>query len=149
MADPYYLLVTGAREWDDYEMILNVIKGVKEECASQGLTLHVVCGAQRKEDKNEDIWRGADWLAIEACMELQIPFHGVPAPWDDFYERLGRPAGNRAGTDRNQWMLDWFPIKECAAFHDDINKKSKGTKDMVHRARAQRVPVKIHSHAES
>lgn len=146
MPEPHYLLVTGDRNWSDYTMILRVIRGVKIDCAKKGKLLHVVCGAQRLEDRRNDIWRGADWLAIEACMELQIPFHGVPAPWEDFFARLGRPAGNRAGTDRNQWMLDWFSINECAAFHDNLD-KSKGTKDMVHRARARRVPVKVHKHA--
>jgi hypothetical protein len=82
--------------------------------------------------------RGADKMAGEIATSLDIPVFVFPAEWERF--------GNRAGPMRNQAMLNTVPDL-VIAFHDDIE-KSKGTKDMVARARRAGIPVKIISGTE-
>jgi hypothetical protein len=142
----FYILVCGDREWEDYTFILGVLREINDECIERGDQLHVVSGAQRGESEDGENWVGADWLAIEACMELQVPFHGYPAQWDLARKRYGR-NWRRAGTDRNAWQLreNRHRLHAAHAFHDDIA-ASKGTKDMVDRCHKANVPVMIHAH---
>jgi len=147
----FYILVCGARDWDDYEMIHDVIADIEKRTRRDEMQLHVISGAQRKDSENggynESYWVGADWLAIEACVELQIPFHGYPAQWELAKERYGK-NWRRAGIDRNAWQLreHRHHLAEGHAFHDSIA-DSKGTKDMVDRLRKAEVPYTIHAHS--
>lgn len=77
--------------------------------------------------------RGADKIAGDIAHAMGIVVCGVPADWKKF--------GKKAGPIRNQFMLDLNP-DEVIAFHSDIE-NSKGTKDMVERARKKNIPVKI------
>lgn len=153
----FYILVCGARDWADYDMIYDVLHDINANCVSNQMQLHVVTGAQRKsveigrrsplaDDPPEYEYVGADWIAIEVCLDLQIPFHGYPAQWNLARERYGK-NWRRAGIDRNAWQLreHRHHLAEGHAFHDNIS-ASKGTKDMVNRMQKAEVPVTIHAH---
>ena len=57
---------------------------------------------------------------------------GFPAQWDKY--------GKSAGVIRNQQMLDEGKPDTVVYFHDNIE-RSKGTKDMVSRAKKAGLPV--------
>lgn len=151
MAGDYHILITGARDWDDYDLIWSVLNDIHAACISTGDELHVITGAQRAERRarGEDFteYVGADWLAIEACMELQIPFHGYPAQWNLARQRYGN-NWKREGVDRNARMLRIHQgqVREGHAFHDNLA-ASKGTKDMVRRMEKALIDITLHSHS--
>jgi hypothetical protein len=70
--------------------------------------------------------RGADSLAILVAKELGFDYRVYPANWSEY--------GKSAGPKRNQTMIDIEKPVLVIAFHDCID-KSKGTKDMLKRAR--------------
>jgi hypothetical protein len=76
---------------------------------------------------------GADRIAGEIAEQMGLSEIACPAKWDE--------RGNAAGPIRNQEMLKHNP-DIVFAFHENIS-KSKGTKDMVVRALAEGIPVKI------
>lgn len=81
--------------------------------------------------------RGADRMAGEWARSrreegvIELPF---PADW--------RRYGRAAGVLRNQRMLDEGKPDLVLAFHDDID-HSRGTKDMVRRARGAQIEVRV------
>ncbi len=77
---------------------------------------------------------GADMTADRIARKRGHTVIEVKANWDLY--------GDAAGPIRNQKMLDdWNPDK-VTAFHEDIV-NSKGTKDMIERARKAFVPVEV------
>src|SRR5260221_1975327 len=86
--------------------------------------------------------RGADRLAGYAAKSLGLGLEEYPADW-----KLGKAAG----VIRNQQMLEI--LLQCSnpemnlvlAFHDDLE-NSKGTKDMVERAKKAGIRIKHYSH---
>ena len=114
------VIICGDRHWTDYKLILSVIEGFNNS------TLVIVGGAT-----------GADTLAGFAA-ESQGYFVEVhPANWLKY--------GKAAGPIRNQEMLDRNP-DYVIAFHDDIE-NSKGTKDMITRAKKAGVEVRLVTHS--
>lgn len=107
------VLICGSRDWKNYNSILDVIKGL---IANLG-EIEIVEGE----------CSGADMLARQAAIECEIPVHGYPAQWKKY--------GDAAGPIRNQQMIDCEKPNMCIAFHGYLE-KSKGTKDMVNKARA-------------
>jgi hypothetical protein len=77
--------------------------------------------------------RGADSLARECAEELGMEIEAYPANWKKY--------GKAAGPVRNQQMLD-SGIDLVIAFHPYIT-SSKGTKDMVRRAKLARIDTEI------
>lgn len=77
---------------------------------------------------------GADTLARRAAEELGICVMAFPANWNHFKRA--------AGPIRNQWMLNFGKPDLVLAFHSDIE-NSKGTKDMVNRAKKAGVKVRV------
>ncbi|KKL09598.1 hypothetical protein LCGC14_2564270, partial [marine sediment metagenome] len=76
--------------------------------------------------------RGADKIAREIAIELEIDVMEYPAEWDKY--------GEGAGPIRNQQMLDEaYPNLVLAFPLPD----SRGTWDMIRRARAAGIEVKI------
>lgn len=75
---------------------------------------------------------GADTMANEAAMALGLPFATYKADWS---------LGRRAGPMRNQKMLDQGRPHLVLAFVPSTG-ITKGTADMVRRARAAGVPVR-------
>src|SRR5712675_1055591 len=111
------VLVCGDRKWVD--------KGLIRDClhtlfAENGDYLVLIEGEAR----------GADRLARECAEEdwnkVECPIKKFPADWNNF--------GRTAGPIRNQQMLREGKPDLVLAFHDDL-KNSKGTKDMINRAK--------------
>lgn len=107
------LLVTGSRDWEDYDHILRIFEGFPKD------TLLVHGGA-----------RGADKLAHRAALEL-----GWPEP--EVHEADWNGLGRRAGAVRNQEMVD-AGADLCLAFPLE---QSKGTWDCIQRAEAADILV--------
>jgi hypothetical protein len=110
------VLICGSRFYTDYKKILQYVRSLKDAVIIAG-------GA-----------RGADTLAVKAARACGFPFREYPAQWEKY--------GRKAGPIRNQTMLDMEKPDIVAAFHEDIE-SSKGTKDMVTRARKSGVPVMV------
>lgn len=107
------LLVTGSRDWTDYEHIYRVLEGFPKD------TQLVHGGA-----------RGADLLAHKAALKLgwlEPEVH--KADWNSF--------GKRAGSLRNQAMVD-LGADLCLAFPLE---QSRGTWDCIQRAERADIPV--------
>ena len=111
------ILVCGDRDWRDMSII-------ERELKKFPLGTIVIHGAA----KGADILGGfvADKLGFEV-----IPF---PAKWKIY--------GKGAGPVRNQQMIDEGRPDLVLAFHENIS-ESRGTKDMVNRARGVGVKVEI------
>lgn len=118
MTSKMKIVVCGSRDWDNYSTVYATIKKV---ASPDDIIIHGAC-------------RGADWLARSAARALGLAIDQYPAEW----ARLGRAAG----PIRNQKMIDEEHPDLVIAFHLDID-KSKGTKDMVGRARAAGIPVML------
>ena len=76
---------------------------------------------------------GADSMARDVALSMGMVVERFPAQWTRY--------GRAAGPIRNQQMLDARPDK-VIAFHADLE-HSKGTKDMVRRARGAGIPVEV------
>jgi hypothetical protein len=114
------VLVCGDRDWTDKEYMFSIMDAMH---LSTEFVLIIEGGA-----------RGADSMAGEWATERGIPLKVYPANWEKF-----RKA---AGPIRNQQMLDEGKPELVVAFHSDIE-SSKGTKDMVKRAKKADLPVLI------
>ncbi len=116
------VLVCGDRNWTDGQAIERELL----KLCRQTLVSRVIHGAAR----------GADTLAGRAAKNLYIPQIPFPAQWDKY--------GRAAGPIRNQQMLDDGRPDLVLAFHENI-KASKGTKDMVRRAKKAGIEVRVFS----
>jgi hypothetical protein len=115
------VLVCGDRRWDDADAIRRALMDLH----NPGIALLVHGGC-----------RGADTLADEVAVSLGIPVRVFPAEWGRY--------GRAAGPIRNRRMLEHTRPDLVLAFHPDLS-RSKGTVDMVRRARAAGVPVRVYS----
>ena len=77
--------------------------------------------------------QGADTMARQIAYGMQLAVHAWPAQWYKY--------GRAAGPIRNGQMLAESPDL-VLAFHDNIG-SSKGTKDMIARAKKAGVPVRL------
>lgn len=112
------VLACGDRNWDSFPSIWRELRGL-------GPLTEIVHGD----------CRGADKMCGGVAKQLGYPVHAMPADWNKH--------GNASGPIRNQAMLDAHPdIELVLAFHADL-KTSKGTKDMIARARAAGIPVNV------
>jgi hypothetical protein len=109
------ILVCGDRHWKDFLTIYTVLKEYEHTAEA------VIHGAAT----------GADTLAGDAAEALHIPVRSYPAEWD---------KGPAAGPIRNRRMLQIEHPDMILAFHNDLE-NSKGTKDMVGRAKQAGIPV--------
>ncbi|OFW63656.1 MAG: hypothetical protein A2Y74_04465 [Actinobacteria bacterium RBG_13_63_9] len=114
-------LVTGSREWTDRALIHQVLSRLP----AGSVVIHG--GA-----------RGVDRLAGSVARELVFAEVEFRADW-----RLGK----KAGYLRNQRMLTLGEPDVVLAFHSDLA-SSKGTADMVRRARKAGVPVEVYDGSE-
>lgn len=107
------ILVTGDREWDNFEAILDALISVLDDyklVPSEIIVIHGDC-------------RGADKMAAYVSEEMGITPIPYPAKWSQY--------GKAAGAIRNKEMLKDNPEIELAlVFHSNLN-ESKGTRDMV------------------
>lgn len=125
----YKILICGDREWKDAPFIEAMLQAE-------------IVTAQAFGDPNVQIVvihgdaRGADKLGARAALNLGIQEVPFPAQWDTF--------GKAAGPVRNQAMIEQEP-NIVLAFHDDIL-HSKGTLDMLQRAKKNGTAYKIFAH---
>ncbi|KKN63857.1 hypothetical protein LCGC14_0497350 [marine sediment metagenome] len=77
---------------------------------------------------------GVDDIAHNLAHIYRHIVRGYPARWD--------LHGDAAGPIRNQQMLDEGKPDRVVAFHEDLA-NSKGTKDMIARARKEWIPVEV------
>lgn len=82
--------------------------------------------------------QGADTIAHDLAAGMGFLLESYPAEWDKYHKA--------AGPIRNQQMLDSKPDLVIAFHHDLL--RSKGTKDMVDRARKAGVRVILVTGAE-
>lgn len=114
------LLITGDRKWTDYDMVK---RGIERQMRIEPIEVVIHGGAA-----------GADTLAGEVAASLGIPVLVFAAQWDQY--------GRAAGPVRNQQMLDVGLPTHVLAFHPFLP-ASKGTADMIRRARKAGLPVTI------
>ncbi len=134
----YTILVTGDRNWTSPDdLIRRTLRDVWMVAARKGLTIMLIHGDAP----------GADSIAAAIGRELGFTVVPFPAKWPIL--------GHGAGPRRNQEMLDQGKPNLVLAFHDNLwgtkpiadeemgrmIQPSKGTKDMVERARKAGIPV--------
>lgn len=125
------VLVCGDRFWRDYKKILHTLQAIHRKTPIDC----VIEGGQRTMSSAHVVADyGADWLARAAAFSLGIPVIEFPANWT--LQKLA------AGPIRNSVQLKFGKPDLVLAFHSDLS-KSKGTKDMVNKARKAKVPVKL------
>jgi hypothetical protein len=108
------IILCGDRNWNDFKEISSFLDYILLEYRPEDVT--VVHGDCKGADKI------GGWLAHSKGMNV-IP---CPADWDKY--------GLAAGPIRNQFMLDKYHPDLVVGFHNNYN-KSKGTKDMLTRAK--------------
>lgn len=111
-------LICGDRDWEDRLAVRKVIDTFKQDDV-------VIHGDAR----------GADRFADQEARIVELIVIPVPAMWEDY--------GKSAGPRRNQMMLEMRP-DAVIYFHDDLD-SSRGTKDMVLRARSAGIPTYSHT----
>jgi len=110
------ILVCGSRDWKNIELIRDHLSRL-----SPVKVIHGGCS-------------GADMISGVIAKEIGIPVQVFPADW--------KSHGRSAGPIRNQKMLDEGKPDLILAFHNNID-SSRGTKDMVKRAKKIGVPVDV------
>ena len=128
------ILVCGDRNWTNHELILNKLKEVAGK-ENEIILIHGCCqGADEISEKV--LWYAKRICGI--CVDSTCYFNVVrfPADWDKY--------GKAAGLIRNQQMIDEGKPDIVLAFHNNIA-KSKGTMDMIKRANAAGVEVRIYA----
>jgi hypothetical protein len=118
------VLITGSRDWSDFDRIRQVILPIFTWLTSEGeYSGVVIChGAAR----------GADSIANYICKQAGY----IAKPYKANWELLGK----KAGVLRNQQMLDENEIDLCLAFSNDLE-NSRGTRDMTNRCLKKNIPV--------
>jgi SLOG family YspA-like protein len=133
------VLVCGDRNWTDEDLILETLLHVEvREDKYIRVVIHGGC-------------RGADILGGHAAKLMcgyAEPEEAVRANTPEVlvFKADWNKYGKAAGPIRNQQMLTEGKPNLVLAFHDDLE-CSKGTKDMVNRAKRAGIPVEVISHA--
>ena len=109
------ILICGDRNYKNWEKIQNYLNTLDSETI-------IIHGCAK----------GADSLAGNLANGLGLNILRFPADWDTH--------GRAAGPIRNQQMLDEGQPDLVVYFHDDIE-NSKGTNDMITRAKKNKVKV--------
>lgn len=114
------LLVTGSRDWDDEA----AVHGHLDRISSQHPDLEIIEGGARGADTHARAWAQKRGKKVTT------------------YQADWKTHGRAAGPKRNQRMLDEGKPERVLAFSRDLE-NSKGTKDMVRRARRAGLPVEV------
>lgn len=126
------ILVCGDRDWTDYDLVLRTLQALRPSLIIEGGQGEIIDTPFRF------YIRGADSCARYAAMLVS---GRSSMRFDADWKRLGKAAG----PIRNQRMIDEGKPDLVVAFHDDLE-RSKGTKDMLKRAKAAGVPYQHVSH---
>lgn len=113
------MLICGDRHWTEMKLIYTLVEALPPDTI-------VIHGAAE----------GADALAGKIAESFGLATFAFPAQWQRF--------GRRAGPIRNQRMLDEGKPSLVVAFHNYLP-GSKGTKDMVLKARLAGIPVQLYN----
>ncbi len=119
------VLICGSRDWDDRAAIWAVLWGLELVHDDEGLT--IIEGGAKGADREADLW--CKNVARKSTAHEQFP-----ADW--------AKHGKAAGPIRNQRMLEAKP-DVVWAFVSKPLAESRGTHDMVTRARAAGIPVYV------
>ena len=111
------VLICGDRNWTDQETI-------RQRMSKLPPNTTIIEGEAR----------GADTIARDLAIEMGFTVLSFPANWEEY--------GQAAGVIRNTKMLIEGKPDIVIAFHPNIT-KSKGTKDMVTKAKRAHVPVEV------
>ncbi len=111
------VLLAGSRNWQDYDMIAEIIGALKERYSTVLLILEGGCPT------------GADKMVRDVCRLRNIPNITMHAHWIH---------GKGAGPCRNRWMAALQP-KESHLFFQ--TPKSRGTMNMYKACQEYRIPV--------
>lgn len=135
------VLVTGDRNWTDRNAVWAVLDGLYFQATVGHLTVEL---SEFVVIEGQCPYGGADKHAEEWAKNS--PTHSYnERPDDPRFEHLPFPAdwetfGKAAGPIRNKRMLYEGKPDVVWAFHDDLY-KSRGTSDMIARAKKADVPV--------
>jgi hypothetical protein len=128
------VLICGDRKWNDDRLIQLILEGLIQEAIVDMGRLVIIEGCAK----------GADWVAhsyynpeIMGASHKYIQHEHYPAQWKKY--------GNIAGPIRNQQMIEDGKPDEVFTFHDTLT-QSKGTWDIVKRAKAAGIPVRHIQH---
>lgn len=116
--EPFKILVCGPRDWRDRELVYRHLDRLTYR------PLYVITGAAT----------GADQIALDWAESHDATPIRYPADW--------KKHGRSAGPKRNQLMLDHERPHRVLAFQPS-GRETRGTQDMIRRARAAGVPVEI------
>lgn len=132
-----YTIVAGSRLLTKDE-----VYAVLVDCPISCKITHVISG---KAPSGGDYW-GEKW-----AIEHNIPVIPFPANWDNLetpdaivkINSSGKPYNARAGFDRNQAMAEFAAVNNgrLLAIYKG---KSSGTRDMVKRAKALKIPCYVY-----
>lgn len=117
------VLVCGSRTWSDEAIVHAILDGLFANAAKDDFAL--IEGGAKGADAV-----AADWAKMH---RRDIEHLDFPADW--------ATHGRAAGPKRNQRMIDEGRPDLVAAFTDKPLADSKGTADMVRRARAAGIPI--------
>ena len=137
------VLVTGDRDWTDWELLYSVLDQADPDILIEG------------EARGADKW-SRNWAESRGFSPLEPNFHNgvyvphssitgkvffpMPADWKRF-KRAAGPIRNGQMATLLKFFADAMYDCEVYAFHNDIE-NSKGTKDMV--GRVKKLEIMIH-----
>jgi hypothetical protein len=128
------ILVTGARDWRDARRVVEVLDQAAEHA---GAVVRVLVGDAPGADAHARAWAEAHGVPVEVFQArwAQMAAEGKP-------RRAAGPERNRAMLDR----LDQAAGERLViAFHDDLDHRSKGTRQCATEARRRGYPVALHT----
>lgn len=120
------MLVTGSRDWTSRH-----VEVIYRELVKLPPGTIVVHGAAP----------GVDEIAGLIATELGLIVRDYPARWDVFGPKAAGPIRNRHMFFSEHTIDE--PIDLVLAFHEDVNAKSKGTKNMLTIVKANNVPYEL------
>jgi len=116
------ILICGSRDWNDFTTIKTYLEEVKNTNNLLQKPITIIHGG----------CKGADSIAGYLATQLGFQVRVFKADWNKY--------GKAAGPIRNKQMLDEGQPNVVVAFHDALE-NSKGTLDMVSRARKSEINV--------
>jgi hypothetical protein len=149
MSKSITVLVTGSRTFNKPF----AIEADLNELLRHYDSVTVVHGAAEGADTIASAWVGTMITRLTSDSDKQVHEHGYNADWQNVLghckqcpdhqrkRRDGQTYCPAAGPLRNQRMLDNEQVKLVLAYIDQPLEKSKGTVDMVERAKKAKIPV--------
>lgn len=131
------VIVCGMRDWANVEAIARPLSALLKKHGAELKIRHGACYPPPDPVTGIRPLISADWLAQLWCENNHVAAFPVPAEWETY--------GNAAGPRRNAEMAR-HGADLCLAFWDG---KSAGTGDMVRRASASGIPVRIYPKAKA